>query len=143
MEPRSGWWRSVSCVCPVRVDLERKAARDQTVLVRLTFEIIAKVRMRDANQRLGAFGDRLPLQIDHPVLGDDEHDVGTGCGHDIAWRQVQHDPAAALAALVVGRREADERLAAFRRVGAAYELQLPAGAAEMAMTVGFGGRLSL
>ena len=122
---------------------ERKAARDQAVLVRLAFETLAKVRMRDADQRLGAFGDGLPLQIDHPVLGDDEHDVRAGCGHDVALSQVQHDPAAALAALVVGRGEADERFAAFRGVGAAHELQLPAGAAEMAVTVGFGGRLSL
>src|SRR4030095_1613347 len=84
---------------------ERNPARDQPVLVRLAFETLAKVRMRDADERPGAFGDRLPLQIDHPVLGDDEHDVGARRGHDVALRQAQHDPAAALAALVVGRRE--------------------------------------
>src|ERR1700732_603734 len=99
--------------------------------------------MRDTDQRLGAFSDGLPLQIDHPVLGNYEHDVRAWCGHDVALSQVQHNPAAALTALVIGRGEANECLAAFRGIGAAHELQLPAGTAEMAVTVGFGGRLSL
>src|SRR5580765_2657393 len=122
---------------------ERQTARDQTVLVRLAFETLAKVRMRDADQCLGAFGDGLPLQIDHPILGHDEHDVRSRCRHDVALSQVQHDPATALAALVVGRGEADERLAAFGGVGAAHELQLAAGAAEMTVAVRFRRHLSL
>ena len=73
------------------------------MLVRLALETLAKVRMRAADQCLGPFGDGLPLQIDHPVLGDDEHDVGTRCGDDVAWRQVEHDPAAPRTTLVIGR----------------------------------------
>src|SRR6266536_1400666 len=144
---------SRASVCVVAFDVmcvllsERKTAWDQTVLVRLAFETLAKVRMRDADQRPGPFGDGFPLQIDHPVLGDDEHDVGTGCGDHIAWRQVQHDPAAALAALVGGLGEGDGRLGALRGIRAAHLLPwrpgvgVPGGAARVGRRVSVRARV--
>ena len=36
---------------------KRHAARDQPVLVRLALEPLAKIRMGEADQRVGAFGD--------------------------------------------------------------------------------------
>ena len=47
--------------------------------------------MRD--QRLGALGDRLALQVHHAVLGDDVHHVGARRGDDVAGRQRRDDAA--------------------------------------------------
>src|SRR5262245_24111781 len=46
---------------------ERNAVRDQAMLVRLAFEALPKIRMRNADEGLGAFGDRFPLEIDDAV----------------------------------------------------------------------------
>jgi hypothetical protein len=54
------------------------------VLIRLTLQPITKVRMGDSDERFGAFGDGLSLEIDHAIFGDDIHDVGARRGHDIA-----------------------------------------------------------
>src|SRR5580700_835522 len=99
--------------------------------------------MGESDERFGAFGDGLSLEIDHAIFGDDIHDVGARGGHDVALREVEHDPAAALAALVIGGGEANKRLAALRGIGAAHELQLPTSTADVAMAVRFGGGLSL
>ena len=99
--------------------------------------------MREGDQSLGAFGNRSSLQVDHAVLGDDVHHVRARRRDDVAGREVEHDPALALAALLVGGRQADERLAALRCIGAAHKLQLASGAADVAMAVGFRRRLAL
>jgi hypothetical protein len=39
------------------------------------------------------------LEIDQAIFGDDVRDVGAWRDHDIALRKVEHNPAAALAAL--------------------------------------------
>src|SRR5262245_13545950 len=105
------------------------------MLVRLAFETFPEVRMRNANQGLGTFSDRFPLQIDEAVLRDDVHHVGAWRGDDVALRQVQHDAAAALAAFLVSRRQADEGLAALRRVRASHELRLAARSADVPVPV--------
>src|SRR6185436_10775876 len=114
-----------------RLPSEREASRDQPVLVGFALQRFAEVRMRDADQGLGALGHRLALQVRQAVLGDDEHDIRARRGHDVARRQPEDDSASPLAALVIRRREADERPAALRGIGPAHELQLPAGAAQM------------
>src|SRR5262252_4022148 len=103
--------------------LEGYAAGDEPVLVRLPLEVLTEVRMGDPDERSSSLGHRLSLQVHDAVLGNDEHDVRTRRRHDVSLRQAEHDPAAALAALFVRRRQAYERLAAFRRVRTAHELQ--------------------
>src|SRR5262245_49865123 len=111
------------------------------MLVGLAFEALTEVGMRDPDERLSALSDRFPSQIHDAVLGDDVHDVGAWRGNDVARRQIQHDAAAALAALVVSGRQTDEGLAALRGVGAAHELQLSARPADVTVTVGLGSAL--
>src|SRR5688500_1120800 len=82
---------------------ERDATRDETVLVRLPLQLLLEVRMRDPDEGLDALRDRLPFQVDHPVLGDHVHDVGARRRYDVPRRQVEDDPAATIAPLVVGR----------------------------------------
>src|SRR5262249_17451091 len=136
---------SSACVVAsgVMVPSKRDAVRDQAMLVRLAFEALTEVGMSNPNQSLGTFRDGFSLQVDDSVLGDDVHHVRAGCGDDVARCEVQHDAAAALAALVVGRRQANERLATLRGVGAADELQLSARSTDVAVAVRFGRRLSL
>src|SRR5712672_4119020 len=86
---------------------------------------------------------RISLEIDEAVFRDDIHHVGARRGHDVAVSEAQHNPAAAGPALVIGGGEANERLAASRRIGAAHELQPSAGAADVTMAVGFGSGLTL
>ena len=61
-----GLRRGIRCHVPAPVVCAEKAARNQTVLVCLTLETLAKVRMRDADQRVGAFGDGLPFRLTIP-----------------------------------------------------------------------------
>src|SRR5262245_29027536 len=117
--------------------------RDQSFLQGLALERLAEVRMRDPDQRPGALGDRLALQVDAAVLGDDVHHVGARRGDHVAGGERRDDAALARPALVVGRREAHERLPALRGVGAAHELELPAGAGEVAIARRLRRRLSL
>src|SRR5689334_5807174 len=92
-------------------------AWNEVVLTGLAFEVLAEVGVREADHRLRPLGDRLALEVDAAVLGDDVHRVGPRRRDDVAGRELEDDPAAAIAALVVGRREADERLAAFGGIG--------------------------
>src|SRR5206468_9847641 len=119
-----------------------EAARHEVVLARLPLELLAEIRVREGDERPGALGDRLSLEIHDPVLRDDVHDVGARRGDDVARRQRADDAALPLAALLVRRREADEGLAAPRRVGAAHELELPAGAGQVPMAGRFRGGLA-
>src|SRR5262245_45149766 len=104
---------SSACVVAsgVMVPSKRDAVRDQAMLVCLTFEALTEVGMSNPNQGLGTFRNGFSLQVDDSVLGDDVHHVGAWCGDDVAGCQVQHDAAPALAALLVGRRQANEGLA--------------------------------
>ena len=106
-------------------------------------ELLAIVGMGDRNEPARPLGHRLALEVDESIFGDDVHDVRAWRGDDISRRQVEHDAAAALAALVVSRRQANEGLAALRGVGTAHELQLSARAADVAVAVGLGRRLAL
>src|ERR1035437_4164938 len=99
--------------------------------------------MGDGNESLGALGNRLALEVDYSIFGSDVHHVGTWRGDDVALCQVQDDPATAVAPSFVSGGQADERLAPIRSIRTAYELQLPARATDMAVTVGFRGGLAL
>ena len=99
--------------------------------------------MGDGDEGFGALGNGFSLQVDDAVFGDDVHHVGARRGDDVAGREVKHDAAAALALLAIRGGEADKRFASLGRIGAADELQLSAGAADVAVAVGLGGGLAL
>src|SRR6266516_320153 len=54
---------------------KRYAAWNEAVFVSLAFEFLAEIGMRETNDGLSAFGDRLPFQIDHAEFGDHIHNV--------------------------------------------------------------------
>src|SRR5689334_529062 len=54
-------------------------ARNEVVLSGLAFEVLAEVGVREADHRLRPLGDRLALEVDAAVLGDDVHRVGSRC----------------------------------------------------------------
>src|SRR5215469_7722931 len=99
--------------------------------------------MRETNDRLGAFRYRLPLQVDHTVLGHQIHYIGSRRCDDVPGRKRKYDTAAALASLIISGRKADERLASLGRIRAAHELQLPSRAADVAKAVRFLSHLAL
>ena len=72
-------------------------------------------------------------------------DVGAGVGDDGAGGQGGHDAGLQLAGLLVGHGggAADEALAALGEVGAQDEVQLAAGAGDLAVTGGFGVDLAV
>src|SRR5262245_8927718 len=115
---------------------ERYAVRDEAVFVGLAFERFAEIWMGNGNERLGTLRYRFALETDHPVLGDDVHDIGARRRNDVSGSEAEHDTALGLAALIVCRGQADERLAAFRGIGAAHELKLSPRAANVAEAVG-------
>ena len=88
-------------------------------------------------------GIDFPLRLTMPYSVTDVHHVAAGCGDDIARRQVQHDPTPPHTGTFVGRRHADERLPAVRRVARADELELTAGSADVAVSVRLARRLTL
>src|SRR5919204_5497872 len=53
-----------------REALEESLAQD-VLLARLALQLFAEHGMRDGNERLGALGDRLALEVHDPVLGRD------------------------------------------------------------------------
>src|SRR6266516_3566590 len=142
---RRGWPPAPGRRAPAAVAVPSlpEPLREQVVRARLALELLAEVGMRQRDERLHALGNGLPLEVHDPVLRDDVHDVGARRGHDVARRQRADDAALPLAALLVRRREADEGLAAPRRVGAAHELELPAGAGQVAMAGRLRGGLAL
>ena len=71
------------------------------MFIRLTLKPLAKVWMGNADERFSAFGDGLSLEIDHAVFGHDIHDIGARRGHNVARREVEHNPAATVAPLVI------------------------------------------
>src|SRR5262249_40566370 len=89
-----------------------EASAQEAALTRLELEAIAKVWMRDRDQRLGALGHRFSLQVYDAVLRHHVHDVRARGGDDVARGERAHDPALALARALPGGREAHERLAA-------------------------------
>lgn len=113
------------------------------MLMGLALEPIAEVRMRNRNHRLGARGDGFALQIDDAILCNPVHDVGAGCRHDIALREIENDPAFRRTTFVIGSGQADEGFATLRGVATANELQLSPGAADMAVFIAFGSSLTL
>src|SRR5258707_3331600 len=120
-----------------------EVARDQAELAGVALELRAEVGVGDGDQRDRALGQRLALEIDDAVLGHDVHDVGTRRGDDVAGRQAGDDPALAHAVPLVGRGEADERLAAPGRVRPAHELELSAGSRQVPVPVRLGRGLAL
>lgn len=83
------------------------------MLVGLALQVFAEVRVGDGDEGKGAFGDGLAFEVGDAVFCDDVHHVGACGGDDVARGEVEHDATAALAAFVIGRGQADERLAAF------------------------------
>ena len=60
------------------------------MLVRLAFEALTKVRLRNPNESFSALRDRRCFQIHESVLGNDEHHVrglaafrGVGSAHEL------------------------------------------------------------
>ena len=72
------------------------------MLIGLSLKILAEIRVSNRDERLSTLGDRFSFQVDHAVFGDDIHNGGAWRRDDVAWRQVEHDSAAALAMLAIG-----------------------------------------
>ena len=78
------------------------------MFVGFSFKLLAEIGMRETNNRLSAFRYRLPLQVDHAVLGYEIHHIGPRRGDDIPRRKRKYDAAAALASLIISGGKADE-----------------------------------
>ena len=113
------------------------------MLVSLAFQLFAEVGMGDGDQRLRALGTDFPFRLTMPYSVTTYIMSERGVVTTLPGVRLRTMRLLRVAALLVGRREADEGLAAFRRIGAAHELQLAAGAADVAVAVGFRGRLAL
>lgn len=119
--------------------LSLKAPGDEAVLARFTFESVAEIGVGERNHGFCAIWNGFAFQVGHAELGHDVHHVGAWRRYDTAGRQIEGDPALADAVSFIGRGQADEGLAALRRIGCAHELQLAARAADMAVAGTFGG----
>src|SRR3954464_8257729 len=108
------------------------ALRDHAVPAGLALQFVPEVWVCDGDHRPGPIGDGFALEVHDPVLGDDVHHVRARGRDHVAGGQVEHHAARAYAVALVGGGHADERLAALGRVGAADELRLAAGAADVA-----------
>src|SRR3990167_8074854 len=82
-----------------------EAPRDQAVFTSLALEAFTEVGMGKRDQHPGPFGDRAALEVGDAIFSDDIHHVRPRGGDDVARGQVEHDAAAALALLLVGRRQ--------------------------------------
>ena len=90
-------------------------------------EHLPGARVRDVDQRVGPFTQGQSFEIDCAIFRyDDVHVIARG-GHRPA--QSRDDPRQG--SIGRGRMARDDRSTAGRHVGAAHEIQLPAGAAEL------------
>ena len=92
--------------------------------------------MRHFDQRHHPLADRFSKQVGDAVLGD--HVVHIGSGHRHALIRAQHSANARRLAIVCGRRQANDRLAALGAGGAAQKLAL-GGNATVEVTVNLVG----
>ena len=95
-------------------------------------QLIAEIRMRNADQSLGGLPGTEAFEVDCAVLGHDIHGVGTRVGHDAAGSKSGTDAACKAAVLVLeSGGHADEGLAALGAVCAQNEVKLAAGTGDL------------
>ena len=100
---------------------------DQAGLARLPHQFVAEFRMRDVNQRDGAFADGLSVKRRNAVFGHNVMNVGARSHHPRAGLEPGDDSGDR----TVFRRggKGDDRFSVFRARRAANEIHLPAEAA--------------
>ena len=98
-------------------------------------QLVAEIRMRDADQSLGCLPGAETFEVDCAVLSHDIHCVGTGVRHDAAGSKSGTDAAGKAAVLVLEcGGHADEGLAASGSIGAEDEIKLAAGTGDLSGT---------
>src|ERR1700740_3793323 len=90
--------------------------------------------MRDLDQRLGPFADRLAMQEGHSILG---HDIADQAARsDDSRTRIEHGNDPRNGSVFRGRGKGNNRLAAFRTSRTAQEINLPADTAVELLTNG-------